>query len=246
MKGNVLVENAPCAYSYETYFIEGLARTNKDFKYGFMDKTGKILIDTKYDDVRDFSEGLAAVKFTNSLGESKWGFIDTAGNVKIDFIFQNEPKSFSSSRTFILGTNNKWGIIDTLGKIIVEPKYTQLFPYENGFATASYTNDKWQNIYEIIDVNGKPIKTFDVPKKGEQVSLWSGFKNGLAVAMQDYKYGLIDTKGNVIVKFEFRKLNQMNNERAYAELFNEKTNKVTYGYIDKKGSYVIINEAPAY
>ena len=246
MKGNVLIEYAPTAYSYETHFVDGLARILKDFKSGFMDKTGKIIIETKYDDARDFSEGLAAVQFTNSLGETKWGYVDKEGNVKIDFMFQNEPTSFNSGRAFILGTNNKWGIIDNTGKVIVEPKYQQIFPYENGFATVSIMDEKWQTTYEIIDVNGKPVKKFEKDKKGNQTQLHSGFKNGLAVAMQNYKYGLIDTKGNIIVKCEFRKLNPMNDDRAYAEKFDEKTKKVTTGYIDKKGKFVIVNEAPAW
>lgn len=246
MKGNILVEKAPCYYSYETHFVGGLARIQKDFKVGFMNKKGEIVIEAKYDDARDFNEGLAAVKFTNSLGESKWGFIDKQGNVKIDFIFQNEPTSFSSGRALILGTNNKYGIIDNSGKIIVEPKYEKIFPYENGFATASFLDDKWNRTYEILDVNGKTVKKFEKDKKGNQTELWSGFKNGLAVASQKYKFGFIDTKGNVVVNFSFRKLNQMNDDRAYAELYDEKTRKITYGFIDKKGKFVIINEQPSY
>jgi len=246
MKGNVLVEYAPTAYSYETHFIDGLARISKDFKSGFMDKTGKIVIEAKYDDARDFSEGLAAVQFTNDLGESKWGYVDKEGNVKIDFNFQNEPTSFTSGRAFILGTNNKWGIIENTGKIIVEPKYQQIFPCENGFATASIMDEKWQTTYEILDVNGKTVKKFEKDKKGNQTQFYSGFKDGLAIAMQNYKYGFIDTKGNIVVKCEFRKLNQFNNDRAYAEQYDDKTKKVTYGFIDKKGKYVIINEPPAW
>jgi len=246
MKGKVLVEYAPTAYSYETHFIDGLARISKDFKSGFMDKTGKIVIEAKYDDARDFSEGLAAVQFTNDLGESKWGYVDKEGNVKIDFMFQNEPTSFTSGRAFIRGTNGKMGIIDNTGKIIVDPKYQQIFPYENGFATASIMDEKWQTTHEIIDVNGKAVKKFEKDKKGNQIQLYSGFKDGLAIAMENYKYGFIDTKGNIVVKCEFRKLNQLNNDRAYAEQYDDKTKKVTYGFIDKKGKFVIINEAPAW
>lgn len=246
MKGNILLEEAPTAYSYETHFVDGLARITQDFKCGYMDKTGKVVIDVKYDDARDFSEGLAAVQFTNDLGETKWGYIDKDGNVKIDFMFQNEPSSFKSGRAIITGTNGKKGIIDTSGKIIVEPKYQQIFDYENGFTCASIMDEKWNMTYEILDVNGKAVKKFEKDKKGNQTQITSGFKGGLAIAMQNYKYGFIDTKGNEVVKFEFSKLNHFNSDRAYAEKFDDKTKKVTYGYIDKKGKFVIINEPPAW
>lgn len=246
MKGKILVDEAPTAYSYETYFVHGLARIMREFRHGFMDKSGKIVIPAKYDDVRDFSEGKAAVKFTNSLDESKWGYIDEKGSVVIDFLFKNEPTSFSDNRAFILGTDNKWGIIDETGKIIVEPKYNTVYPFSEGLATVSYLDDKWQRYYEIIDKNGKVIKSFTKDKQGNQIELMSGFKDGIALAMKSYKYGFIDKKGNVVVDFQFRKLNQMNNGRAYAEKYDEKTRKVTTGYINSKGAFVIINEAPKF
>ena len=41
-------------------------------KYGFIDKSGKLVIPAAYDMTNKFSEGLAAVK----VGD-RWGFIDT-------------------------------------------------------------------------------------------------------------------------------------------------------------------------
>jgi len=246
MKGKIIVEQAPTAYSYETYFVEGLARILKDFGCGFMNTKGKIVVETKYDDARDFSEGKAAVRFTNSLGESKWGYIDKTGKVVIDFIFKNEPSAFKDGRAFIKGNNGNYGIIDTSGKVIVEPKYNNIFPFEGGITTANYIDEKWQSHYEIIDANGKVLKTFPKEKDGSQVQLMSGFKDGIALAMKNYKYGFIDKKGNTVVGFQFRKLNQMNNGLAYAEKFDDKTKKVTYGYINIKGNFVIVNEPPKF
>lgn len=244
--GKIVLETAPNAYNYETYFKEGLARVMQNFKCGFMDYNGKIVIETKYDDVMDFSEGLAAVKQASDSWDSKWGFIDKNGKVVIDFLFSHQPTNFSSGRAFIKGNDGKFGIIDAKGKVLVEPKYNQAFPFENGFATVSYTDAKWQTTYEIIDINGKVIKSFTREKSGSETILLSGFKNGLAVAMKSGKYGLIDTKGNVIVNFIFMKLNQMNDDRAYAELFDQKTKSITSGYIDKNGKFVIINEKPKF
>ena len=59
-------------------FSEGLAKVwIGDFytgNYSFINKKGKVVIKPKYDDVGDFSEGLAIVEKSN-----KWGFINKKG-----------------------------------------------------------------------------------------------------------------------------------------------------------------------
>lgn len=51
-----------------------------DGKFGFMDKTGKIVITPVYAEVADFSEGLAkALKFNSARGVNKFGYIDKTG-----------------------------------------------------------------------------------------------------------------------------------------------------------------------
>jgi hypothetical protein len=45
---------------------------NENGKFGYTDVNGNILCDYKYDDVANYYDGFARVKFNN-----KWGFIDT-------------------------------------------------------------------------------------------------------------------------------------------------------------------------
>ena len=47
------------------------------FKFGSIDKTGKIIIKPQFDDVRDFNNGLARVKFFSG----KIGYIDKIGKI---------------------------------------------------------------------------------------------------------------------------------------------------------------------
>jgi len=58
------------------YFSSGLAALQRtcDAKWGFVDSTGKQSIPAIFDDVRPFSEGLAAVKVAG-----KWGYISQSG-----------------------------------------------------------------------------------------------------------------------------------------------------------------------
>ena len=79
-KGEIIVNEFPNQNSNTTYFKEGFAQISKDFLGGFVNKKGEVAIKNIYQEVRDFSDGLAAVMLND-----KWGFIDTAGNVKVDF-----------------------------------------------------------------------------------------------------------------------------------------------------------------
>ena len=63
-------------------FSDGLAGVQKDGKYGYIDKEGKVIIPFEYDDAKSFSEGLAAVK-----KDGKYGFVDKEGNEVIPFMF---------------------------------------------------------------------------------------------------------------------------------------------------------------
>src|SRR5689334_17646234 len=48
-------------------------------KRGFINKTGKVIIEPRFDEVEDFSENLAAVK----VGDW-WGYIDKTGSIVIE------------------------------------------------------------------------------------------------------------------------------------------------------------------
>ena len=85
-------------------------------RYGFINRAGEIIIPAIFREAQDFSEGLAAVMNENEL----WGFIDTRGNVKIDFIYSNEPTSFSEGFATVRRRGQNLAsslLIDTSGAI---------------------------------------------------------------------------------------------------------------------------------
>jgi len=240
--GKILAENFVAINGYYSSFSNNRACVQREFAYGYINKSGKFVIEPIYDEAKDFSNGLAAVK-----RDSKWGYIDTNGVTVVDYKFSNEPKSFNSKRAFIQGKNNKWGIIDDKGTIIIEPIYDQVFNFNEGFAVVSLLDDKWNRSYQIIDVNGKAVKTFaNQAKSNETITILSGFSEGLAVATKGYKKGLIDNKGNVAVGFQYRELYPISCGMAYFEKYNETTKKTTRGFIDRTGKEVIIIDSPKY
>ena len=106
----------------------GVAR-NKKGKYGFIDKTGKWIINPQFDWVDGFAEnGLTNVKLNG-----KWGCIDKTGNMVVNPQYDN-VRIFKN--TIFFKQNDKWGIIDEKGNIVVKPQFdwvvdksSQLEPY---------------------------------------------------------------------------------------------------------------------
>lgn len=89
--------------------LEGLSRVEYNWKYGFIDTSGKEVIPLKYDNADDFSEGLARVKLNG-----KWGYIDTSGKEVIPLKYDNSD-NFSDGLARVK-LNGKCGSIDKTGK----------------------------------------------------------------------------------------------------------------------------------
>lgn len=88
----------PVVYGYDDIdcLSEGLARIERDGKYGFIDKTGKVVIPLNYDDTWSFSEGLALVS-----RNGKYGFIDKTSKVVIPLKY-DKADSFNNGVAGVL------------------------------------------------------------------------------------------------------------------------------------------------
>lgn len=123
-------------------------------KYGFIDKTGRVVIPAIYSEVADFSEGLAAVKVAAIGQVSDWGFIDANGVMKIPAIFSNKPSSFSEGYAAVRKRNGSAVMIDKNGEV-ASPEFDALMPFHNGHAFASLPNR--QHTF-VINKNFRTIK----------------------------------------------------------------------------------------
>lgn len=147
-------------------YNEGLCPVEvNDDKWGYIDYTGKIVIDTIYDDAYNFSEGLAHVKkgteswFINKKGEKvisaekilsdfecnraavikngKKCLIDKTGKIicYLD-IDDNGIRAFSSEDNLAtIYKDNKAAKIDTMGNVVLSTNYQQIWDFKNGVAT---------------------------------------------------------------------------------------------------------------
>ena len=123
----------PCPdYSSIGDFVDGLAKVrSNNSNWGFIDKTGNVVINFAYNNADNFSDGLARVsKYNSSSGHSRWGFIDKAGKeitpMKYDEVtnFSNGYAGVGMERsTQAVGRFINWGIIDKTGQEILPAKY---------------------------------------------------------------------------------------------------------------------------
>jgi TonB family protein len=134
----------------EAFFFSGsLACVRIGNKYGFMDKTGAIVIPLKYEKAYPFSEGLAAVSING-----QWGFIDTKREEIIAPQFEF-AENFSEGLAAV-EKNGKWGYIDRKGKLLIDPIFRSAGSFENGLARV-FTQDS----SGLIDQKGKQIALED-------------------------------------------------------------------------------------
>jgi len=101
-------------------FSEGLALVSIEDegigKYGYIDKTGKIIINPQFDDAESFSEGLAAVRI-GDYRTGKYGYIDRTGKIVINPQFDYASYFLGGHAHVKIG--DKWNDIDKAGKIVI-------------------------------------------------------------------------------------------------------------------------------
>ncbi len=91
-----------------------------------------------YEDARPFADGWAAVK-----QNGKWGFIDTQGNVCIDFQF-NDALSFGQHLAAVK-VGDLWGYVSLGGEVVIDPVFLEAGSFYEGSAPVR-TADGWQFI----------------------------------------------------------------------------------------------------
>ena len=213
-------------------------------KIGFIDKSGKTVIEPKYfeiriDEIADkragylrvFCDGLAAVWVDD---EDKWGYINRKGEMVIPAKF-DDAEAFSEGMAAVGKYDEddgktKYGYIDKKGEMVVSARYDRAYPFSDGLAlVVNYDKDYNATFYYIDKKGEKVIK----PK----VDVAFSFSDGLALVgvdeRDDREYGYIDKKGNYVVKPKYRDAGSFSEGLAPVEVDDE------WGFIDKKGNMVI-------
>jgi len=110
-------------------FSEGLLPIEVKDKWGYVDKTGKIVIEPKFEDGESFHEGLAPVKVR---GEVVWCPADSSGNRS--------------------GSSMMWGYTDKTGRMVIPQVLNSAEPFSEGLAAVSKCDEAY-----FIDKTGKTV-----------------------------------------------------------------------------------------
>ena len=154
------------------------------------------IVPPKYDDVRDFSEGFAAIAVRSYDNTLKWGFIDKTGREVL-------PPKYSEILDFSEGlaavsigdweSGFKWGFIDTAGTEVVAPKYSDVRSFSEGMA--AFGIGDWESGFEwgFINATGEEVIT------AQYESVINDFSDGIAVVRNAmWRPVYIDMTGNEV------------------------------------------------
>lgn len=186
-------------------------------EYGYMDRTGRIVIPPKYSQAGPFREGFALVR-----EKGRFGFVNARGEEVIPPRFE-DAWHFSNGRASVL-LDGQWGVIDTTGALVpgAEPAPVA-FAEER--TTTGPVRIRVDGRYGFVRPNGDTL----VPPIYQQA--WY-FKDGLARIRADGKWGFIDSTGAVAIPPRFDRAWDFEYGLALVEVDGKR------GYVDAEGRYV--------
>lgn len=202
-----------------------LFRIKLNGKHGFIDRTGKIVIEPKYDWAWDFSSGRAMV----NLGKA--GYIDRTGAVVI-------PAKYTTASSFSEGLaavqeGDRWtgpyGYIDTTGKYVIPPEFKGAEDFSEGLALV------WDKDYEYRFISRDGKSAFEgFFSKGD-----GPFRESLAgFSANGNQQGFV-TRGGVRLTFPFHYSERTRFSEGLAPVNGGTELEATWGYIDDNGASAI-------
>jgi WG containing repeat len=227
-------------------FSEGLAAASRrrGGDWGFLDRTGKFVIEPRFYAASSFSEGLAVASATPSPRTT--GFIDHTGTFVIlptlsyasDFheglaaviidgpchIFNGgscggaEYRPTQPNATY----DCRYAFIDKTGKPISDLRFEAAADFAEGLAPV-----KIGGHWGYVNQSGRMV----IDPKFE----WAGqFSEGLAGIFDGKSYGFINRAGKLVIQPRFQSVSAFSDQRALVVEVSE-TRRPTYRFIDHSG-----------
>lgn len=222
---------------------EELLPIQQSGKWGYINRSGEVVIKPRFDSAEPFAEGLALVRYpprkkplkpgekTAELVEGV-GFIDHTGKViiELDNPLHLNGESFSEGLTLFWTWNqdkgNLYGFIDKTGKVVIKAQFTYAYSFADGLAAVCV---EWQKC-GFIDKAGE----FVIEPK---YRVAQSFREGLALAGFEYLLiGFVNKSGEMVIEPQYGNLGGTG--------FSEGMSVVAFqwgkfGYINTEGAIVI-------
>lgn len=226
-------ECAQTSYSYDHAdgFVDGLARVQRDGKWGFIDKNGTEVIPCKWDDIYYFIDGLALVE-----RDGKYGFINTNSEIVVPCIYDSaidfcEGKGVAAICKYTENGNGNWAVIDNQGNVLTPFKFHEVVRdgFGNTWVFCDEENDEGMlsEVSYIIDKNGNKVD--DPNENGSDENLTRVYKT----TYRDGKFGIVTDSGDEIVPCAYESVLLYSEGFAAVKIDNK------WGYVNENGEQVI-------
>lgn len=173
---------------YDQLFEREAVLTCEDCEWGYIDTSGRVVVQPRYSFARDFINEVGIVAC-----DDKWGMVNRKGEELIPCRYDGlqflEQTGNRIIRVYI--KQPKYGLIDTLGQIAVNAVYDEIGSFSEG-RLAVERNGMWG----FVDRNGLEV----IPCRFREVQ---NFSDGLAAVKLGNKWGFIDKQGNVEMEFQY-------------------------------------------
>lgn len=175
----------------------GIFRIERNGKWGYVDRSGKVLVAPRFDGARDFFDGFAAVG-----AGAKWGYIHPSGDFLIEPRFE-DAGDFHDGRAVV---NNQTTVIRPDGSVV--GTYAEVHLYSEGLA-AYRVGDRWG----FLDLEGKPAIR---PRFDGVRPFSSGFARVWNASLQ--RWGVIGRLGHLTADYVFESIGPFDGGLAAARI----------------------------
>ena len=151
---NGIIKITPVKYNKINFFHDNLASVELDSKKGYINESGKEVIQLKYDYTRSFNEGTAVVgNFEDESYDMLYGLINTKGEEIVPLQYDYINDFFNGLA--VIYKDNYYGYIDKKGNIKIHLIYSTAKNFEGNYAVVGkYTGDKWYEKFAFINKEG--------------------------------------------------------------------------------------------
>ena len=206
-------------------FSEGMAAVQVGGLFGYIDSNYAWVVSPMFDEANLFSGGMAAVK-----KDGLWGYVDAAGSLVIEPKF-DEAGGFSGDYA-VVREGGRYGVIDRTGAFRCLPTYERLSLFcDDVFKTEDGS---------LVVLLGETAEYLSSQTYGR----FESGKNGLIKIEKNGLYGLINLRGDVVLKPKYAQIDDYNDCCAIV-VYNEIgiLGKIQSGLWTLKGmgDYFIVN-----
>lgn len=211
-------------YDEVSCLSDGVAWIKKDKQFGIVNAQGKLLMAPNaksiYDDVRLFVQGLAPVS-KNDM----WGFVNKQGKIVVPIKYDYVQEFDKDTGLATVWKDGKSGLINATGKTVLPIKYNKIARIKK-YGWLVESEDRKiildNKLQMVANLDYESVWDFDDNDNTTQVIKTKGGKRGL-----------IDTKGNLIVPFEYDVIYSFKDGLAMFEQDKK------YGFLNRQGKIII-------